>query len=157
MEGVKHIIECHCVLAQYKNSQEPIYHKFIVFSIIDDSNTVVPKYAQCNNCGVVHKVFDLCKSEILAGRDEITTTITKEDISPSLPSQIIEVLDSYTADVHLYEEASFILENKKWGCSMILTKEVLEDEITGKRLVFVSKNKYKIENFIQSIYFEQKN
>ena len=129
-----------------------LYHKFIVFSIIDDSNTVIPKYAQCNNCGVIHKVFDMCKSEILAGKDETAAIITKEDARSSLPDQLIEVLDSYAVDVPFYEEAMFILENKKWGSTMILTKEMIEDELVGKRLMFTSPNKYKIENFIQKVY-----
>ena len=97
MIGTKHIVECHCVLPQYRNRKIPIYHKFMVFSIIDDSDTVLPKYAQCNNCGVVHKIYDICKSEILAGKDEIRTLCTIEDISLTIPEDIRGVLDSYNS------------------------------------------------------------
>ena len=65
MTGVLHLIECHCCLPQYKNSKKPVYHKFKVFSILDDGDTVISKHSQCNNCGVVHHVIDICKSEII--------------------------------------------------------------------------------------------
>ena len=69
-KGTKHLIQCHCLLPQYRNKPDPVFHKFPVFSVIDESDTVILKYAECNNCGAAHKVYDICKSEILTGRDE---------------------------------------------------------------------------------------
>jgi len=148
VKGIKHIIECHCVLPQYKTSPEAIYHKFVVFSVIDEGDTVIPKYAQCNNCSVIHRVFDMCKSEIVGGKDESTSIIKKEDITPFLPSSIVEILDSYSVEIPSYEEAKFIMDNHKWGSFLILSRENIKDEIAGKRLLFEAENKFKIEDFI---------
>ena len=154
MEGVKHIVECHCMLPQYKSIPSTIYHKFLVFSIIDDGDTVIPKYAECNNCGVIHRVFDICKSEIVAGKDESKAIITKEDIVPFLPKVIVEILDSYSTDLVAYEEAKFIMDNQKWLSSIILSKEICKEEIIGKKFIFENKNKFKIEDFAYRIYVE---
>ena len=35
-EFIKHTIECNCVLPQYKNIVPIVFHKFIVFSIINE-------------------------------------------------------------------------------------------------------------------------
>ena len=60
MRGQKHLIECHCILPQYRRALNTVYHKFVVFSEIDDSDTVVPKFAQCNNCGVIGHLAGQC-------------------------------------------------------------------------------------------------
>ena len=73
------MVECHCVLPQYRNRKEVVYHSFVVFSIIDEAGTVIPKHATCNNCGVIHNVRDICKSEIIPGR-EIGAVIEIDDI-----------------------------------------------------------------------------
>ena len=147
MEGIKHLIECHCVLPQYRRRDDPVFHKFIVFSIIDDSDTVVPKYAQCNNCEVVHKITDLCRSEVLGGRDELRSVITIDDLKIMIPEDITRVLESYDCDLPTWENIQFILQNKKWGSSVIVSREDLEDERHGKMLTLVGPNKSKIEPF----------
>jgi hypothetical protein len=147
MDGIKHIIECHCVLPQYRHRDDPVYHKFIVFSVIDDSDTVVPKHSQCNNCGVVHKVIDLCRSEILAGRDELKSVISIDDLKIMIPEDISRVLDIYDCDLATWENVLFILQNKKWGASVIVAKEELEDERHGKRLTFTGPGSTQIEPF----------
>lgn len=154
MIGTKHIVECHCVLPQYRSRKEPVYHKFMVFSIIDDSDTVIPKYAQCNNCGVVHKIYDICKSEILAGKDEIRTLCTIDDISLTIPEDIRGVLESYQVDLPIWEQVQFILRNKKWGEQILLSKEDLNDEIQGKMLVIdgLEQGQIRIEPFIQKAW-----
>jgi len=147
MEGIKHLIECHCVLPQYRHRDDPVFHKFIVFSIIDDSDTVVPKYAQCNNCEVVHKITDLCRSEVLGGRDELRSVITIDDLKIMIPEDIARILESYDCDLPTWENVLFILQNKKWGSSVIASREVLEDERHGKMLTFVGPGQTKIEAF----------
>ena len=41
MAGIKHLIECHCMLPQYRNKKDRQYHKFVVFSIIDNADCVI--------------------------------------------------------------------------------------------------------------------
>ena len=84
LAGVKHVVECRCVLPQYKKTSNPVYHKFVVFSILEKDKTKV-SFIQCNNCGIVHKIIDLCKSEILNGKEQLSSLETIEDIKISLP------------------------------------------------------------------------
>ena len=63
-----------------------------------DNEEVKQKNAQCNNCGVIHKVTGICKSEILTGREEARAIISIGDIKLSLPSRIAEILSSYSCD-----------------------------------------------------------
>jgi len=152
--GFKHLIQCHCILPQFKNKAEPIFHKFIVFSVIDDKDKVIPKYSHCNNCGVVHRVFDLCKSEIVLGKESIRSMLTKEDIRPSLPTNISSILDTYECDLPIWEEVHFIIDNKRWGSSVVLTKDILDDTIQGKNLSILGQTEVKIETFIENLLLE---
>jgi hypothetical protein len=146
--GVKHLIQCHCILPQFKESRDPVFHKFAVFSILDeDSDIVQPKFAQCNNCGIVHKVVDVCKSE-LTSKEESKTLPSIIDIRLSLPKSLSEVLDSYQCDVSTWEHAEWIYLNKIWDSWIILTREEDEDgDLHGKRLIFLGDERFKIEAF----------
>lgn len=152
MRGFKHLVQCHCILPQYRNRPDPVFHQFVVFSTIDDSDTVAPKYVQCNNCNVVHKVYDLCKSEIIAGRDELNSVNTIDDVIYTIPEDIRIVLQSYNVDLPTWEHTQFVLHNEAWGTQVILTKDVLEDETQGKLLMIEGPKKFKIETFIMENY-----
>jgi len=69
--GVKHLVQCRCVLPQYKSALTPVYHQFVVFSVIDETDSVISKIVQCNNCGILHRIFEVGKSEILSGKEEL--------------------------------------------------------------------------------------
>jgi hypothetical protein len=147
--GLKHLIQCHCVLPQYKNSMDPIFHKFSVFSIIENmSDTVIPKFAECNNCGAAHKIIDICKSEILTGKDEVRTQMSIEDLKYSLPISLFELLISYNKDLPDFEYAQFILENEQWNKHIVLTREELDDYTQGKLVKFIAKDKFRVESYI---------
>ena len=145
--GTKHLIQCHCILPQYRNSANPIFHRFITFSIIDDSDTVIPKYTQCNNCGTIHKVYDICKSEIISGKDESRLVTTLDELKFSLPKDMVGVFESYDCDISTYENAKFIIDNEAWGENLILFREVTGDEIAGKLLMFKSHDDWRLETF----------
>lgn len=147
MQGIKHLIQCHCILPQFKSSSEPVFHKFAVFSVIDDSDTVQPKFAQCNNCGVVHKIIDICRSELTV-KEESKSLPNIEDIKFSISKELVSVLESYQCDIATWELAEWICLNKCWDQWIILAKE--EDEtgdVHGKRLIFVDNEKFRIEAF----------
>jgi hypothetical protein len=147
MQGIKHLIQCHCILPQYKSSAEPVFHKFVVFSIIDDSDTVQPKFAQCNNCGVVHKVVDICRSE-LTSREEAKSLASIEDIKFSISSDLSRVLESYQCDLATWEQAEWIYLTKAWDQWITLAKDEDENnEIHGKRLIFLDDGRFRIEAF----------
>ena len=146
MKGVLHLVECHCCLPQFKNSPKPVYHKFKVFSTIDDGDTVVPKHSQCNNCGVIHHVVDICKSEIITGRDEIIL-LGQDDIRLMIPSAISNILSQYKCDLPTWEKALFIFQNEIWGDYVIIDKQESEEEVSGKMLKINSSTKFLIEPF----------
>ena len=50
--------------------KNPPAHEFIAFSILGEDDKVEESYVKCNNCGITHKVVDLCKSEILDKSDD---------------------------------------------------------------------------------------
>ena len=158
MQGFKHLIQYHCILPQYRNRPDPVFHQFVVFSTIDDSDTVSPKYVQCNNCSVVHKIYDLCKSEIIAGKDELNSVSTIDDVIYTIPEDIRGVLENYDVDLPTWEHTQFVLQNKVWGTAVILTRDVLEDETQGKLLMIKGPKEFNIETFIVENYIngEQK-
>lgn len=147
MQGLKHLIQCHCILPQFKNSDDPVFHKFAVFSIVDDADTVQPKFAQCNNCGVVHKIIDICRSELTI-KEESKSLPNIEDIKFSISKDLAGVLESYQCDIATWELAEWIYLNKLWDNWIVLSKEEDADgEFHGKRLIFVENERFRIEAF----------
>ena len=147
MQGVKHLIQCHCILPQFKNSANPTFHKFVVFSVIDDSDTVQPKFAQCNNCGIVHKVTDIFRSE-LTSKEDAKSIPSIEDIKFSLTPDLVRVLESYQCDIATWEHAEWIYLTKSWDQWITLAKDEDDNnEIHGKRLIFIEDGRFRIEAF----------
>lgn len=147
MEGIKHTVECHCVLPQFSKVGKP-YHQFIVFSILDNSGTCIPKHAKCNNCGVIHNVIDICKSEILPGQ-ETGAVMEISDARLMLPESISNILDSYQCDISTWEHVLFLFENTKWDYKVILTRETTEaGDISGKLLHLKGPGQYRLEPYI---------
>lgn len=109
-EGIKHLIQCHCVLPQYRTANPPIFHKFVVFSLVEDDQ-VKEKIAQCNNCGVLHKIVDQCRSEIIFGKEESSSIRTVEDIELSLPERLAAYLKSQNVDIATWEQVEWVIEN----------------------------------------------
>jgi len=150
---VKHLVECQCILPQYKTRAEPVFHKFVVFSEIDNYGNVVPKYAQCNHCSVIHRVHNIAQSEILFGNDESVSIVSIDDIKPSLPQNVITILETYNCDIATWEQVLFIIENKLWEQNVVLTTEAVNDKIQGKLLKFTGPNLVKIEQYSWSNMF----
>ena len=100
IDGLRHLIECHCILPQFRNRKDPVYHKFVVFSITND-DVVQQKLVQCNNCGIVHKVIDFCKSEIVHGIEENKSLRTIDDIKLGITKQLADFLVQQNADLSL--------------------------------------------------------
>lgn len=155
MKGIKHLVQCHCILPQFRKMKDPIFHQFVVFSVIDNNDAVVVKYAHCNNCAAVHKVYDLCKSEIVVGKESIRSMMTKEDMRPCLPANIVSVLETYHCDLSTWEEVQFILENDIQDASVVLVRDNLKDETQGKVLKLLGQSKIKIESFVRNDFITE--
>lgn len=143
---VKHLIECHCTLALFKGLEKDIYHKFPVYSKIDKDDKVIEKLAQCNNCGVIHKIIDVCKSEILSGKDENISLVEIDDISLQLNDKIVNILVKHDSDISVWEHVLDIVEEERWDEHVILRRQVLDGEMHIKTLKILSESKLKIEN-----------
>jgi len=153
LKEAKHLIECRCVLPQFKNKKEPPRHKFVVFSLADENDVIQPKYAQCNNCGLVHKVIDVCRSEIQAGKENASSILSIDDIKVSLPKDLVVILDKYRVELPGWEQAAFIIENKEWGNFIVLEQEQDGDSKHGKYVRIFGENFYKVENFTRQELF----
>ena len=116
--------------------------------MIDESDTVVPKYAQCNNCGTIHKVYDICKSEIITGKDEMKSTSKIEDFKFRLPNDLVNLLVNYNCEISIWGNVYFAFSNEKWGTKIILTRESINDETFGKVLNIKNERQFLVEDFI---------
>lgn len=148
--GQKHLIKCRCVLSQFKRLEFPPIHQFVVFSVIGDDDKVQVKFAQCNNCGIVHKVTDICQSEIMPSRDTMTSLITVNDIKPSIPKELSVLLDGNNADLATWEAVQFLLTNKSWGQFVVISSDVEDGFKQGKYVVIMGENLFKVESFMRN-------
>jgi len=145
--GIKHLIECHCTLKIYEGSDNHLYHKFPVYSKFGKNGKIVEKLAQCNHCQTIHKVYDICKSDIIrSGKDDHRTSISKEDISYQLSDKINNILRRYDCDISTWEQVLDYCENEYWQQKIVLNREIVEGKYHVKVLTLISEDKVKIEN-----------
>lgn len=146
MKGIKHLIECHCFLKIFDKGEKKINHKFPVYSKFDENDNVVPKLVKCNNCESLHYVYDVFKSELRPGKEDITSILNIEDIVQMLPDKISNVLTSNRADIADYEHALDIVENQLWGSMIVLKRSIVGESENVKVLQIDSESKIKILN-----------
>jgi hypothetical protein len=146
MLGYRHLIECHCVLQVYKDKIPPVYHKFTVYSKVNDRGDIIPKYANCNNCGVTHFITEICKSEIKTGKEDMSSVRSIDDLKISLPERLSKILDDHQCDITLYENAEDVIENQYYPYEMIVKREIIDDEHHVKILNIENENKFRIDS-----------
>ncbi len=151
--GIKHLIECNCVLPQFQNTKSPLFHKFIVFSIVDEENKTQEKNAICNNCGIVHTILEIGKSEITKS-ENLSSLREIKDIRIGLPPHIVNILEENQCDLATFEEVEFILDNERWGSYVVINKDQIEGRTIGKALIFKENSIVKIESFTRQDIFE---
>lgn len=146
--GVKHLIKCVCVLPQLSKVPNAPSHEFSVFSVYDDvTNDFETSFVQCSNCGVVHKVTDVCMSTILRGRDDLRAVITLNDVKNSVTEKFATVLEHHQAELATWQQVAWIVENQAWGTSVILTSEYIDGTKQGKALIIMGDSIFKIIPF----------
>lgn len=148
-KGFKHTVQCRCVLPQFRKAFSPPLHQFIVFSVLDENDNVMPKIVTCNNCGIVHKIVDITKSVILSGKENVTTTVSISEIGNALPEKLSAVLLANNADLPTYEAVKFAIDNEQWGEMITLTSESIDDEKAGKYIVILSANTFRVDDFLR--------
>lgn len=154
MNYVKHLVECQCTLKIYEKKSKPLFHKFQVFSILDDQG-LKEKYVICNNCDIVHRVFETCKSEIQWGKENLKALVnTKEDIKFNLVSKnqkpLVDLLEVNAVDISDWELVEFLIENEEEG-QIVLSRKEIEDNIVYK-ILYIFKNRFKIKTEIVQRY-----
>jgi len=147
--GIKHFVQCRCILPQFKRHLHPTFHRFPVFSIIDDDDHVEPKFVACPNCGIVHKIIDLCRSEIQPGRENNSSVVTIDDLKSALPEKLVAILESNDAHISSWEEAQFIIEAKDWGRNIVLSTENIGDSVQGKFVKILGDHLFKVDTFVR--------
>jgi len=148
--GQKHLISCRCVLPQFKNSTdiEKKQHRFLVFSTIEN-DVVKHKFSQCNNCGIIHKVTDICTSEIMPGKEAMSSILTIDDIKPSMNQSLISILERHNCDLPTWEHSQFVIENKRWGDFIILTSDLEDDNRIIKYVRILGESLFKVDTHIR--------
>ena len=104
----------------------------------------------CNNCGVVHRVYDLCRSEILNNVEGTRSSITVEDISLMIPESVLNLLKTYEKELPDYEHVKFMLDENKVGDFIVLSQELNDGRKSGKVLKHKGNGKFEIEPFSRS-------
>lgn len=145
MIGTKHLIECHCILPVYKDVSPPVYHKFSVYSKMNESGKVIPKYTTCNNCGITHLVHEICRSDIKVGSEDASSIRSLEDISVSLPKDLTDILKRHECDISTYELIEDVIDNEIFPYEVILQREIIDEEHSIKILEIKSINSFKIK------------
>lgn len=146
--GIKHLIKCRCILPQFLKMESPPSHHFTVFSVFDDeSDTIKLKFSQCNNCGIVHKITDVCASEIMQGKEHMSSLITLEDIKQSIPERLASILETHNCDLATWENVAWIIENNRWGDFVVISSEVVDGLRQGKMVRIISETLYKVDTF----------
>ncbi len=147
-QGVKHLVKCVCVLPQLSKLSNPPSHEFKVFSAYDDEGSGFEStFVQCDNCGIVHKVIDVCTSTIQRDRDEMTSLVTIEDVKHSMPPNLATILEQNRVDLATWQHVSWIIEEKQWGASIVLTSEYIDGTRQGKIMTILGESLFKLNNF----------
>lgn len=143
---IKHLIQCRCILLQFRQLEHPPIHKFVVFSEIEPDGGFCPSLAQCPNCGVVHKVKEVGQSDILR-KEDLASVMTVDEIKSSVPEKIAEQISGYELEAHQWQEIKWIIENEAWGKSVLLVKDKAEGIIAGKAFQILSPSLGRITSF----------
>lgn len=151
-KGQKHLVQCRCYLPQFRKLPDPPFHQFPVFSIIDDNDIVRVKFAQCPNCGAVHKVIDITRSEIINGRNDLQSVVTISEIKVSLTESLAEILETNDCDVATWEHAKFIIDNSLWGSQIVIKSESIDGMRHGKYVRILGERLFKVDEFNREEY-----
>lgn len=151
----KHLIECQCSLSIFKNKTKPVYHQIPVATFYDEKETALEKYIICDNCGVVHRVYEVFKSEIKWGMENLESLVNnKEDIIQNLiflgHEKIIEILEKEKAFLADWEIVEYLLESEKSG-NIVLQKKETDNNIVYT-ILEISNGKYRTKKEVTQRY-----
>lgn len=150
MQGIRHFVECRCVLPIFKNKKSPPSHQIAVFSLIDDDDNVKMKFVQCENCGIIHKVHEIGKSTIISNKEEMNSLVTRDDVLSSFSEKLVTILEkNNVSEISTLEEIKFTIESENWGHFIVLSRDTGEGVVNVKLLKFLSKNMFVVDNEVR--------
>tara|TARA_Y100000816_G_C26035566_1_gene542238 strand:- start:64 stop:540 length:477 start_codon:yes stop_codon:yes gene_type:complete len=135
MLGTKHLIQCHCVLPQFRKMEEPIFHKFVVYSKFLEDDKVEKKIVRCNNCDAVHRVIDLCKSEIVIKIEDTDVVVDEDEIKLGLPDKLVKILEKNNSDLPTLEAIDDIINSEAWGSEVVISRQSIDSEKTHLKIL----------------------
>lgn len=112
-----------------------------------DNGELEPRLAQCNNCGLLHRVTELTHSELINGRESAQSIATIDDVRASVPDQLGSILDRAGADLATWEAAKFCIDEQRWGDVIVLTSDVVDGLRQGKYVRILGPSLFKVDTF----------
>ena len=150
MIGTKHLIQCHCVLPQFRKLKDPVFHKFVVYSKFKedgDGQEIEERLARCNNCDAVHRIIDLCRSEIVVKIEETDTIVDIEEIKFGLPEKLVKLLEKNNCDTSTYESIDHIFEKEAWNSQVVISRQTVNNEKIHVKIIEIkSEDKFRIKS-----------
>lgn len=143
---LKHTLQCKCFAASEMDKETPQFYEFIAISEVDENGDVVPRTIPCDNCGRLHEVYEICKSNVIDGTDSPIGILSMEEIEMSIPEKLQKLLKDNKCPKHTWEEASLILEKELWGSSIILNRDIQNNKVFCKTLKILGVTFYRIDN-----------
>lgn len=143
-EYICHTVECQCILPIYSKVERPVYHSFVVFSTIE-AESLEEKYVECNNCGVIHQITNINKSNIISDTTKYKSlVVNKEDLSYSLPSKYLDFLTKKKVEeVYIWEKINFLLENNLSEL-VLFNRSQIDNYIVCEFIEVIDKDNFKI-------------
>ena len=143
MTGQRHLIDCHYILHIYKNVSPVVYHKFAVYSKLDEkTGKVVPKYVNCNNCGITHFVDEFCKSKIQKGKEDMASIRNISEIEIGLPDKLTNFLRQYHPTIDILEEIEDVFNNNTFPKNIVIKREIIDETHNIKILNLVNSERF---------------
>jgi len=155
IEGHKHLLECRCVLPQFQDRDDLVFHRFSAFSTCETFPTLdrqmenEPPFTfhesivACPNCSLLHKVTGFCRSTIMQ-EDDAGISVNIDDLRVGMPADLVSVLESYDCDLPVWQEAKFA-----WAAdaarNVALSKTDSGRHVLMKLLVMNPGGRYSIE------------
>ena len=109
---------------------------------------------QCNNCSIVHKVVDICKSEIVAGLEFSNAVTRLDEVQQGLPDNVASILTKANCDLATWENVAFLMETSLEGFEVPIAKEENAGLTQIKLLVVDKQGKAKVKTVTRNDFVD---
>jgi len=127
--------------------KDPPHYAFPVLSKISKNGQVNDKNVKCPNCGRMHCVYEIGRSNVISGGSYREL----DDVKRTLPDDLVKALDEHGCDYITYEECELAIKKRvKNNRKIILTREYSDGEITGKCVLIKKNGDFLLESYSYS-------